>query len=393
MSQSASLVALIADARAAQASDLHLEAGLSPCLRVRGQLRDLGPPIGAQALLEMARATAGETRWAELQERRSCDLSRTLGGARCRINIFCTSRGVGMAIRFLASFQASLSHLNLHPEFARLIQPDHGLVIVSGATGSGKSTTLAALIHELNGRERRHIVTLESPIEYTFAPRHCFIRQREVGRDTPSFAQGLYDAMREDPDVLVVGELRDPETMRLTLNAAETGHLVLTTLHSSSAAEALQRIASAFPAELQSSVCAQLADTLVGVVCQRMRAVPGRNQIAPECELLMATQPAKAYLRQGAFSKLQTALETGGAEGCFTFSRYREWMEKKTDWSTPPAQADAREEGPAAEAPSPAAKRAARVAPASRQRDDGVLEIGSADDDLARILSELEKDG
>ena len=404
-----SLVALISEATAARASDLHLEPGLPACLRVRGQLRDFGPPIAGPALLEMARTVVGEARWPELIERRSCDLSRTLGGARCRINVFCTARGVGMAIRFLASFHASLAHLNLHPDLARLVQPHSGLVIVSGSTGSGKSTTLAALIQELNGRERRHIVTLESPIEYTFAPRQSFIRQREVGRDTPSFAQGLYDAMREDPDVLMVGELRDAETMRLTLNAAETGHLVLTTLHSSTAAEALQRIVSAFPAEIQSGVCAQLADSLVGVLCQRMRALPGRNLRAPECEVLLATQSVKAIVRQGAFSKLQTSLETGGAEGCFTFQRYREWMEKRTDWYVPPEPREPlepRDEPAAVEAPlaMPRAGRAVRARPraagqtpappepATPTGGEEILEIGSADEDLAEILSELEED-
>src|SRR5207237_664238 len=152
----------------------------------------------------------------------------------------------------------------------------------------------AALIQESNARERRHIVTLEAPIEYALVPRQAFIRQREVGRDTPSFEQGLYDALREDPDVLMVGELRDPQTMRLTLNAAETGHLVLTTLHSSTCAEALQRIVSAFPAEIQSGICAQLADSLVGVVCQRMRFIESHGLRAPECEVLLRTQSVRA---------------------------------------------------------------------------------------------------
>jgi len=334
-----SLAALIAAAKAAQASDLHLEPGLPACVRVRGQLRSLGSEIiGARALLAHAREVVGEERWAEFLERRSCDVSRTIASARCRINVLCTARGVGLAIRFLASFQATLAHLNLHPDLARLVQPHNGLVIVSGSTGSGKSTTLAALVQELNERERRHIVTLESPIEYALVPGQAFIRQREIGRDTPSFEQGLYDAMREDPDVLMVGELRDSETMRLTLNAAETGHLVLTTLHSSTAAEALQRIVSAFPAESQAGICAQLADCLVGVVCQRMRFFPERNARAPECEVLLATQPVKSMVRQGHFFKLQTALETGGNEGCFTFQRYREWMEKRSAWSAPPPE-------------------------------------------------------
>ncbi len=380
------LAALIAAGRSAQASDLHLESGLPACLRVRGQLRSVGEPIPGAALLAMARELVGEERWPEFLERRSCDLSRTVAGARLRINVLCTSRGVGLAVRFLASFKASLATLNLHPDLLRLAQSQNGLVIVSGPTGSGKSSTLAALIQEINGRERRHIVTLEAPIEYALVPRQAFIRQREVGRDTPSFEQGLYDALREDPDVLMVGELRDPQTMRLTLNAAETGHLVLTTLHSATCAEALQRIVSAFPAEIQSAICAQLADCLVGVVCQRMRFIESAGLRAPECEVLLGTQSVKAIVRQGQFFKLQTALETGGKDGLFTFARYREWMENRTDWQFPTHETGSDEVIPV-EAHLPPPRKATRI---RADHVEGELEIGPGDEDLARILSELE---
>ena len=402
------LAPLIAAARAAQASDLHLEAGLPACLRVRGQLKNLGEPVSAAGLSALARELIGDEGWPGFLERRSADLARTIGGVRCRINVLCSSRGVGVAVRFLAAAQATLERLNLHPDLARLVQPHNGLVIVSGATGSGKSSTLAALIQELNAREKRHIITLESPIEYTFAPRQSFIRQREVGRDTPTFEQGLYDAMREDPDVLMVGELRDPETMRLTLSAAETGHLVLTTLHSATAAEALQRLVSAFAAEIQPSICAQLADCLVAVVCQRMRYLPARNLRAPECEVLVASQSARAIIRQGQFFKLQTSLETGGTEGSFTFQRYREWMDKKTDWVAPSSAASAEVDSEvieAVEVPPRAPVRRMPVEPrkpgnaprtqspaAAAPSPDGVLEIRADDEDLVEILSELEKE-
>src|SRR2546427_12350736 len=145
--------------------------------------------------------------------------------------------------------------------------------------------------------EPRHIVTIESPIEYAFRPRRAYRRPREVGRDTPSFEQALLDALREDPDVLMVGEMRDPETMRLTLNASETGHLVMTTVHSSSCAEALQRVVAAFPSEIQNSVASQLADCLVAVVAQRLRFRPELNIRVPECEILMPTNPVKAHVR------------------------------------------------------------------------------------------------
>ena len=387
----ARLRALVSTARSAQASDLHLEAGLPACLRVRGQLRSVGAPLEARALLEMAREVVGEEGWADFLRRRSCDAARTIDGVRCRVNVLCTSRGVGLAVRLLAGFQVTLERLNLHPELLRLVEPRSGLVIVSGPAGSGKSSTLAALVQELNAREARHVVTLESPVEYVLAPRQCFIRQREVGRDTPSFEQGLYDALREDPDVLVVGELRDPETMRLTLSAAETGHLVLTTLHSSTTAEALQRVVGAFPAEIQGGICAQLADCLVAVVSQRLRYFPEHDARAPECEVLVGTQAVRAIVRQGQFYKIPTALETGGGDGCFTFPRYREWLERKAEWKRPfddPAEAAPRSLTPA-ERPLPASRRPASAEP----ERDGVIEIPAADDDLARVLSELEGGG
>src|SRR5512137_270495 len=351
------LESLVKAAAGLQASDLHLEGGLAPCVRVRGQLRSTGEPLRPAELTALARELLGDDAWPAFLERRSADVARTIAGQRCRINVLCSSRGVGMAVRFLPAAQVSLERLNLHPDLARLVAPHHGLVVVSGPTGSGKTSTLAALVQELNRREARHVVTLESPIEYALAPQRCFIRQREVGRDTPSFAQGLYDALREDPDVLVVGELRDPETMRLTLLAAETGHLVLTTLHSSSTAEALQRIVNAFPPEVQAGIAAQLADCLVGVVCQRLRLVPERGQRAPECEVLLASQPVKAMIRQGQFFKLATALETGAADGCWTYGRWREWMDRRAGpWGSLAGPAEAEpptEAAPALPAPPP----------------------------------------
>jgi twitching motility protein PilT len=343
---------LIGLAVSSNASDLHLEAGLPGALRVRGTLRTTGDPIPAKVLLEMAHGVIGEDRWPEFLERRSFDLSRTIHGVRCRINVLQTSRGVGFAVRLLSSFQATLEKLNLHPDLRKLIVPSHGLVLVSGPTGSGKSSTLAALIQELNLAETRHIVTIESPIEYSFRPRRCYIRQREVGRDTPSFEQALLDALREDPDVLMVGEMRDPETMRLTLSASETGHLVLATVHSSTCAEAVQRVVAAFPAEIQSAVAAQVADCLVGVISQRLRFRPDLNIRVPECEVLMATHAVKNFIRTRDFFKIVSAIETGADHGMWTFHRYRTWLENRSGWFIP-GESPEQPEGEAVEAPPP----------------------------------------
>ena len=330
-----SLEQLIRAARENGASDLHMEAGLPAAMRVRGTLKTFGEPIPPKNLLQYARELIPSDHWLHFLERRSYDSSKTIEGVRCRLNIFQTSRGVGFSIRLLASFEASLETLNLHPDLRRFAMQDHGLVLVTGATGSGKSSTLAALIQEMNLSDARHIVTIESPIEYSLRPRRSYIRQREVGRDTPSFSQALLDALREDPDVLMVGEMREPETMRLTLNAAETGHLVLATVHSSNCAEALQRIVSAFPSEIQNSVAAELADCLVGVIAQRLHFRNDLNIRIPECEVLVSTNPVRHFIRNREFFKITSALETGAEHGMWTYARYRSWLEKRTNFHIP----------------------------------------------------------
>ena len=335
------------------ASDLHLEAGLPAALRIRGTLRTVGEPVAGRVLLEMARAAIGEEQWARFLERRSFDFSKTIHGVRCRINVLQTSHGVGFAIRLLATFQATVEKLNLHPDLKKLVTPTHGLILVSGPTGCDKSSTLAALIQEINLTDTRHIVTIESPIEYTFRPRRAYIRQREVGRDTPSFEQALLDALREDPDVLMVGEMRDPETMRLTLSASETGHLVLATVHSATCAEALQRVVSAFPAEIQSSVAGQLADCLLGVISQRLHFRADLKIRVPECEILMASHAVKNFIRNRDFYKIISALETGAEHGMWTFQRYRNWLDNRTTWSIP-GQSPEAPDSESAEAPAPA---------------------------------------
>ena len=334
------------------ASDLHLEAGLPAAMRIRGTLRTIGEPLPGNSLLEMARQVTGEDEWPRFLEQKSFDCSRSFHGVRCRINIMQTSRGVGFAIRLLASFTATIEKLNLHPDLRKLLTAHNGLILVSGATGSGKSSTMAALIQEINLTDTRHIVTIESPIEYTFRPRRAYIRQREVGRDTPSFEQALIDSLREDPDVLMVGEMRDPETMRLTLAASETGHLVMATVHSSTCVEALQRVVSAFPAEIQSSVASQLADCMLAVISQRLHFRPELNIRIPECEILVPTHAVKNFIRNREFFKINSCLETGAEHGMWTVSRYRGWLDSRKNWYIPgktPEPAD----GEPGEAPPP----------------------------------------
>ncbi|HEV2435408.1 MAG TPA: PilT/PilU family type 4a pilus ATPase [Verrucomicrobiae bacterium] len=389
------LESLIESAAANGASDLHLEAGMPAALRIRGALRVAGEPIAPKTLLDMARTLIGESQWPAFLERRSYDLSKTVRGIRCRINVLQSSRGVGMAIRLLAAFQATVEKLNLLPDLKKLVKNTHGLILICGPTGSGKSSTLAALIQEINLSETRHIVTVESPIEYTFRPRRAYIRQREVGRDTPSFEQALLDALREDPDVLMVGEMRDPETMRLTLSASETGHLVLATVHSSTCAEAIQRVASAFPAEIQSAVCSQLADCLVAVISQRLRFRQDLNILLPECEILMATHAVKNFIRTREFFKVITAIETGADHGMWTFQRYAKWLETRENFFIPGQNAEPPDSEPAESAlPAPVLPAMTSSAPKAVEKkarplshhESGRIEIEPVEGEFGKIL-------
>jgi twitching motility protein PilT len=382
-------------AKAEGASDLHLEPGLAPVLRVRSQLRAVGEPVAPGLTLEWARDIIGSEDWPHFVERRSFDLSKLIEGLRCRINVLHSARGVGFAIRLLPAFQPTLEALNLHPDLKLLVNHAHGLVLICGPTGCGKSTTLAAMIQTINLSDARHIVTIENPIEFTFRPRQAFIRQREVGRDTPSFEQALLDSLREDPDVLMVGEMREPETMRLTLSAAETGHLVLATVHSSNCAEALQRVVGAFPAEIQNNVAAQLADCLIGVISQRLVYRPGLNICVPECEVLMSTLPIKNFIRNRDFFKIVNSVETGAEYGMWTFQRYRGWLDKRSSFhqvSREPEPEDEEAEAPARSAPRlPSAPPPVRSSPAAPAARPERAEAGRIDIEPTEIFEKILK--
>ena len=329
-------------ARALGASDLHAEADGPVGVRVRGRLQPLGETSSAAELQRTGEALLGADGWAGFLSRGSADVSVELAGARCRINLFRTVRGTALAVRLLAPSIKDLRSCNLHPDVRRLVEPTTGLVLISGPTGSGKSTTLAALIEEINSTQARNIITLESPLEYVHTNRRSLIRQREIPTHSPSFEQGITDALRENPDVLVISEMRTPEVMRLTLNAAETGHLVLATMHSATCAEALTRVCMSFPADLQGSIRAQLADCLVGVLCQRLDFLSNHRLRVPHCELLLGNIGAKGTIRAGTFSHLANVIQSGGEDGMWSFDRYGRWMEQRTDWvggeSAPPVE-------------------------------------------------------
>jgi len=368
------------------ASDLHLEADTAPVARIRGQLSSIGQPIAGAALMHAGRELLGTDGWSQFLARGSADVSRTISGVRCRLNIFQTLRGVAMAIRLLSSFQNNLRACNLHPDLKRLTEMTTGLIVVSGPTGSGKSTTLAALVEEVNSSSARNIIAIESPIEYLFTNRRSFIRQREVPTHSPSYEQALIDALRENPDVLIVGEMRTPEVMRLTLSAAETGHLVIATMHSATCAEAITRLCMSFSAEIQGSIRAQLADCFVGFVCQRLEFLSEYRLRVPVCEILLPSAASKGTIRGGQFSQIANVLQTGGDAGMWNFDRYQRWIAQKKDWVQPTQAAPLQEE------------RAAPVQPKIQRREvipvakDDSMEISIEEDvDLDELAKRIEK--
>jgi twitching motility protein PilT len=376
-------------ARQLGASDLHVEAGTPLVARVRGELLPVGETASGPYLAQLGQELLGAAAWAAFKARGSADISLVVAGTRCRINLYKTIRGLAIAIRLLAPAVGDLRACNLHPDLRKLVSATSGLVIVSGPTGCGKSTTLAALLEEVNASRALNIITLESPLEYVFSNRRSFIRQREIPTHSPSFEQAIVDALRENPDVLVISEMRTPDVMRLTLNAAETGHLVLATMHSANCAEALSRICMSFPAEIQGNIRAQLADSLVGVVCQRLDYLPSVQLRVPRCEVLLASSGSKGTIRSGQFGQITNVIQSGGEDGMWTFDRYQRWIEQHRDWTRPPPPAAVPDER---EIPKPAARGAPPSPPPQPQPQpnpepaDGLIEIPSEEDvDLAEL--------
>jgi twitching motility protein PilT len=375
------------------ASDLHIEGGGALVARVGGQLRSVGEPIAGSVVIQVGKDILGADAWTQFMERGSADVSVVLAGMRCRINLFRTIRGLALAVRLLSPSVHDLRTCNLHPDLRKLVEPTTGLVVISGPTGCGKSTTLAALIEEMNATRARHIITLESPLEYLYSNRRSFIRQREIPTHSPTFEQAIIDALRENPDVLVISEMRTPEVIRLTLNAAETGHLVLATMHSATCAEALSRISMAFPADLQSNIRAQLADSLVGVVCQRLEFLEAHQLRVPRLEILLASSGAKGSIRSGQFSQIANVIQSGGDDGMWTFDRYQRWMEQQREWTRPPPISSIPDDLGTTKAPLKAAAKPVRPTPAAAPNSaGGPIEISIEEEvDLTELAKRIEQ--
>ncbi len=284
---------LLAEAAQAGASDLHIKAGNFPCLRLNGDLMPLTrrPHLTPEDTAAMANSIMTERQKARFNELRDLDLAYHAEGiGRFRVNVFHEMGSIGLALRFIPNAIRTLEELHLPPVARRLCEERRGMVLVTGAAGSGKSTTLAAMVDAVNSSRAGHIITIEDPIEYFHTDKKGFVRQREVGVDTPSFEAALHAALRQDPDVILVGEMRDTDTIRTAIVAAETGHMVYSTLHTLDAQETVQRIIAVFPASEQRQVRLQLASTLKGVISQRLlRRADGLGRV-PAAEVLVSTE-------------------------------------------------------------------------------------------------------
>ena len=280
-------------ARQLGASDVHLKAGLPPVFRIKGDLRTLRdtPPLTADVIGTFAVNLMNETQRAAFDKHHDCDLSYgTPDGVRYRVNIF-LQRGLhGMVLRIIPPDVPSFDKLNLPPAVQKLCEEERGLVLVTGITGSGKSTTLAAMIDYINRQRAAHIVTVEDPIEFLHKDRRSVVNQREIGHDAESFSRALRAALRQDPDVVLVGEMRDEETIETALHAAETGHLVMSTLHTLDAVETVNRIIGMFPPHQQGQIRIALGSVLKGVISQRLVARADGKGMVPAVEILVATQ-------------------------------------------------------------------------------------------------------
>jgi twitching motility protein PilT len=309
--------------REREASDLHLAVGNPPALRIHGKLVRLDyPPLTDQELHEMLYDVLTDEQKARYEESHDLDLSLELQNiGRFRVNVFVERLGEGAAFRLIPTQIRSLEQLGMPPVLQQLAAKDRGLILVTGPTGSGKSTTLAAMIDIVNTERTDHIITIEDPIEFVHYHKGCIVNQREVGPHTKSFAAALRSALREDPDVILVGEMRDLETIQMALTAAETGHLVMATLHTNSAAQTINRIIDVFPPHQQEQIRVQLSEALLAVLAQTlMPRVDGRGRVAA-VELLVANSGIRNLIREGKTFQIPSMIETGAKEGMISLDQ------------------------------------------------------------------------
>ena len=306
-----------------KASDLHLSSGLPPMIRVHGDVRRINlPAMEHKDVHGMIYDIMNDGQRKHYEENLECDFSFAIPGlARFRVNAFVQNRGAAAVMRTIPSKILSLEELRAPKIFAEIADQPRGIVLVTGPTGSGKSTTLAGMVNQVNENEQGHILTIEDPIEFVHESKKCLINQREVGPHTLSFSNALRSALREDPDVILVGEMRDLETIRLALTGAETGHLVFGTLHTSSAAKTIDRIVDVFPAAEKEMVRAMISESLRAVISQTLcKTKDGSGRVAAH-EIMIGTPAIRNLIRENKIAQMYSAIQTGQNFGMMTLDQ------------------------------------------------------------------------
>ncbi|MCP3030465.1 type IV pilus twitching motility protein PilT [Halobacillus sp. A1] len=303
-----------------EASDIHLTVGVPPVFRLHGELKQYGKEVlTPESIQEMAESILSEESWRKFKDSGELDFSYGIPGiSRFRINAYHQRGCISLAIRIVPKEVPTLEDLSMPDILKSIANSPQGLVLVTGPTGSGKSATLAAMIDYMNHHSRRHVITLEDPIEYLHSHHHCIIDQREIGFDTKNFANGLRACLRQDPDVILVGEMRDLETISTAITAAETGHLVLGTLHTTGASATMDRVIDVFPPEQQSQVRIQLASVLQAIVSQRLFQTKDRKGRKAATEILMNTPAVRNLIRNEKIHQIHNIMQTAKSEGMHT---------------------------------------------------------------------------
>jgi twitching motility protein PilT len=324
MPHSISIDELLEQCVALGASDLHITVGSPPVVRVRGKLEALegAEPLNADETQELLYRILSTEQQKRLELDKQIDLAHDVPGvARFRVNVYFQRESLGAALRQIPQDIKSLEELGLPATLLELTTKPRGLVLVTGPTGSGKSTTLAAMIDEINRTRSEHILTIEDPVEFVHQHKHCIVNQREIGVDATGFGQALRAALRQDPDVILLGEMRDLETIATALTAAETGHLVFGTLHTQSAPSTIDRVIDVFPAEQQSQVRTQLASTLQGVVTQTLLPTADGTGRVPALEILFPDDATRNLIRQGKVEQIYSVMQTNNSRGMQTLEQ------------------------------------------------------------------------